>query len=110
MDDTNEKRQRTRPVAEYRREFSWGVAVPTAALVITIFTTGHSIFMGLVDRITDIDSIVASNTTTLINRGHAIDTQSARLTRIENRVETCSTQLAELRALSQSWRATARHE
>jgi hypothetical protein len=100
MDQDDEKRQRTQPVAEYRREVRWGVVIPTAAMVITLFTTGHGVIMGLVDRIVAIDRVAAANAATHINRAAELAALDTRLTRLSSRVETCATSLAELQALS----------
>ena len=44
-----------------RAEIAWGVLVPAVALVVTLFTWGHGVYVGLLDRISTLDSLVAAN-------------------------------------------------
>ena len=56
--DPNERRQ----PPQRNREFTWGVFVPVAALVFSAGVWGFDRFMDLIDRISDLDSAVTSNT------------------------------------------------
>lgn len=88
------------PVRSHRRELSWGVALPVAAMVITLVTWSHTVFVGLIDRITTIDRIVASNTTAHLKRDSEIIQMDARFVRLEDTVSECTERVSELRALS----------
>ena len=99
MDNSDEKRHEQPPLSQ-RREISIGIVIPTAALVFTLFTFGHSLYVGMLDRIMAIDSLVASNTTAHFKRDTELEHFSARFAKLENRVDECSETVSELRAVS----------
>ena len=105
MDNTDEQRHQQPPRSQ-RREISIGVVLPTAALVFTLFTFGHNLYMGMLDRIMALDSVVASNTTAHLKRDTELEHFSTRFAKLENRVDECSETVSELRAVS---RIGARH-
>jgi hypothetical protein len=45
----------------HRTEIAWGVLVPAIAVVITVATFGHGVYVGLLDRISTLDRVVAAN-------------------------------------------------
>ena len=99
MDNQDEQRNKRPPLSQ-RREISIGIILPTAALVFTLFTFGHNLYMGMLNRIMALDSLVASNTTTHLKRDTEIDHLGTRFAKLENRVDSCAETVSELRALS----------
>ena len=57
--DGQEQERRSPPTRT--REITWGVIIPATAIFITVATWSHGIFVGLLDRIADIDSVVSAN-------------------------------------------------
>lgn len=104
--ETNDDNQDAREggtVKAHRRELSWGIVLPVAAMAVTLITWSHTVFVDIVDRIVTIDRIVASNTTAHLKRDTEIQQLGTRFTRIEDEVSECAERVAELRAMSHRW-------
>ncbi|MCF7995417.1 MAG: hypothetical protein K9L88_11315 [Chromatiaceae bacterium] len=99
INDNAENRQQG-PVAAHRRELSWGVYLASATLVLTLLTFSHGTYMDVVDRISALDRIVATNTTAHLKRDTQVEHMESRFVRLEDTLGRCSEQLSELRALS----------
>lgn len=85
-----------------RREFTIGTAVPIAALVFTVFAWGHTVFVGLVDWLVDMDRDVAINSERVQECDKRFDRQFSEILANRNDIRKAERDLADLRSVPQS--------
>ena len=84
------------------RELTLGVALPATAILITVLTWSHGIFVGILDRIARLDSIVAANSAHRVEHESESEYWIGEIRNNTKAVRVLEQRVAELRSVPQS--------
>jgi len=85
-------------IYNHRREIAWGVIIPATALVVTLFTWVHGVYMDLLDNDNDISNRVAVNTQARTDAAKANDILLQRLDRLETKLDKTADSVRDVQA------------
>ena len=104
----DETQQNDTPTGERRRRFqqtrelTLGVALPAAAILVTVLTWSHGIFVGILDRIARIDSVVAANSAHRVEHESESEYWVGEIRSNTNAIRVIEQRVAELRSMPQA--------
>ena len=94
----NERRRRF----PQTRELTLGVVLPAVAILITVLTWSHGVFVGLLDRIARLDSIVAANSAHRVEHESESEYWVGEIRSNTNAIRVIEQRVAELRSVPQA--------
>ena len=100
QNDTPQVERRRR--FQQTRELTLGVALPAAAILVTVLTWSHGIFVGILDRIARIDSVVAANSAHRVEHESESEYWVGEIRSNTNAIRVIEQRVAELRSVPQA--------